>query len=283
MNESLISTDLMVAFLFATVMCCMVWVGCWRLWWVWKVSTTHVDQSQEIQRLAWERMVQNQQQQLEEMRRAADDAAEQARTLAQAQHRLQMDALVAQLTADSRPVVPPSPMTRTGQGIRGEYYVPGRMNLPSNVKTAFNSRELYAWQRDMRTHDTGLQLVLEAVLQGCRRLAVGTDLQLVDLQHRHLRYTINFGAPSSAARQRYSVRLMEPFSLAGVYDLMQTVDPETLSPRWHFGDYALEIEGEIATLEVRQPRSLESPDPELITPEPLELPNAREQRSIQLD
>lgn len=166
----------------------------------------------------------------------------------------------------------------TGQGQRGEYQVPQRLRLPSSVKVAYTSRELFAWQADMRTHDLGVQQVLNAVLAGARQLSGNPALQ-----HRDLQYTINFASPTGTNSQRYSVRLREPAAIAGVYDLMQVVDPETFIPRWQFGDFQFAIENAAAAVEVRPGRDLSEPDPELGIPEPLPVPTPREGRVIELD
>ena len=100
----------------------------------------------------------------------------------------------------------------------------GSIVLPRN-KVAYNSEELFRWQRDPATHSAALAELFRMLLEGLRILGENVEL-LTDT-----RFVINFSSPAGSSGQRYVFKVRIP-DLAQKVEIWQTVDAETLSTRW---------------------------------------------------
>lgn len=108
------------------------------------------------------------------------------------------------------------------------------MRLPVPNKAAFNISELLGQQRNMATHDAGLQNLLETLLVAVRAIMQTRGMQYQAVELPALDGTINFAALVYAddGAKRYSVRMRFPIHEA--IQIIQDVDPATARVRWRY-------------------------------------------------
>lgn len=110
------------------------------------------------------------------------------------------------------------------QLVRG-FDMPG-IRLPKPNKAAFSSADLFAQQSDMRTHDHGLQVVLDAL-----HVVVRDTLGYHDVPLRDYRFIMNFATVATEGTKRFSVTMKSPVETK--IELTQQVQPGSFQPEWH--------------------------------------------------
>jgi len=104
------------------------------------------------------------------------------------------------------------------------YTPPPGITLPNKYKCAYRSAELYARQRDMRTHCAGVQNLLRVIQQ-----AVCEFTGMPDLAMPSIVFVINFGTGATAEARVYSVKVTEPSVLD--FQISQFVD-DNMNTHW---------------------------------------------------
>lgn len=89
------------------------------------------------------------------------------------------------------------------------------MRLPKPHKVAFTSAQLFAQQRDLATHDYGLQTVLDA-LHSTINSVLHTDTPLVEFD-----FTMNFSGATVPGRKVFVANMRHP--LRGTVELVQSL------------------------------------------------------------
>ncbi len=99
------------------------------------------------------------------------------------------------------------------------------IRLPHNNKAAFSARELFEQQSDMRTHDQGLQVVLNTL-----HSVVSTFTGCEDVPLRDYNFVMNFANAAGPDSKRFSVRMRTP--IQGQVELVQQLRPGQFNPSW---------------------------------------------------
>jgi hypothetical protein len=153
---------------------------------------------------------------------------------------------------------------------------PPGMRLPSPFKTAFDSDAIFKQQKDMRTHDIGLQSLLDAVFQALWDLhQVGGD-RFGDWDRT--KFVVNFGTPPKESERRFVFTFT--FPVIDRFEVFRTTTPD-FGPAWHITSQKLNL---AVTVSGSNPR-LMVPASLSDTPnsEPTVDTDGRELRAITLD
>jgi|GEM_PF-5079468 len=99
------------------------------------------------------------------------------------------------------------------------------INLPNTTKAAWSAEDLFVQQADMRTHDNGLQQVLNALHR-----AVGTWAGCEDVSLRDYRFVINFARMATADHKQFVVKMKSPIEQK--LTLTLRMDPGSMQVIW---------------------------------------------------
>ena len=109
------------------------------------------------------------------------------------------------------------------QLVRG-FDMPG-IRLPKPNKAAFSSADLFAQQSDMRTHDHGLQVVLDAL-----HMVVKTFAGCEHVPLRDYKFNMNFASAAASDQKRFVARMQQPVSCQ--IELVQEQVEGSFHPSW---------------------------------------------------
>lgn len=158
-----------------------------------------------------------------------------------------------QLRAEATARAEAQPDPNLHQLARG-FDMPG-IRLPKPNKAAFASEDLIAQQSDMRTHDHGLQVVLDAL-----HMVVKTFAGCEHVPLRDYRFNMNFATAASTNSKRFVARMKSPITCQ--IELIQEMHSGSFHPTWRAvidgQDITFDSESDIrVTTETRRPQGRE--------------------------